>query len=305
MGCDVVFNDEQMTTEMDVTYGMTETGKELKLDIYTVKREYVSTAHPVIIFLHGGGWETGDKGSTLGKGSSKFFAKNGFFSVSVNYRLSGEATFPAQIHDVKAAVRWIRANSEKYNLNPDRIGVWGHSAGGHLTALLGTSSDHPDIEGSCGSNEYSSRVQAVATSAAPIDLLRMGGWHNEFDSSESRLVGGPLLQRVDIAEKANPINYIKESLNTPFLIIHGTKDEIVPYSQAELLYNAIENATLICIKGGDHDYTGGNIFWGEIYQIILAFFNKQLMQEPESYEDIQKRRQYMVEQVEYFSRKSK
>jgi len=299
-----LFNEEQLTTQLDVIYGVTETRKELKLDIYTVKREYQSTTLPVIIFLHGGGWETGDKGSRLGKGSSKFFAKNGFFSVSVNYRLSGEAIFPAQIHDVKAAVRWIRANSEKYNLNPDKIGVWGHSAGGHLSALLGTSYDYPEIEGVCGFNEYSSKVKAVVTSAAPIDLLQMGGWHNEPDSPESRLVGGPLQQKKDIVKKTNPIHYLRESDNVPFLIIHGTEDEIVPYSQAELLFNSIINATLIRIKFGDHDYTGGNIFWGEIYQIILAFFNKHLVQEPENYEDMQKKREFMAEQVKYFSRRS-
>jgi acetyl esterase/lipase len=297
-----VFNDEQLVAEIDVNYGITETGKELKLDIYAVKREFATNPLPVIIFLHGGGWETGDKRSRLGKGSSIFFAKNGFFCVSINYRLSGEAIFPAQIHDAKAAVRWIKANSKKYNLEPEKIGVWGHSAGGHLSALLGTSSDHPEIEGSCGSNEYSSRVQAVATSAAPVDLLQMGGWHNRPESPESRLVGGPLLQRETIAKQANPIMYINGSVSTPFLIIHGTHDEIVPYSQAELLFNAIDDATLIRIKGGDHDYTGGNIFWGEIYQILLAFFNKHLMQEPESYDVIEERKKYMAEQVKNFSR---
>lgn len=294
--------EEQIEVIPDVVYCTTDSGLELKLDIYRPKPEWRPTPLPVVIFLHGGGWETGDKGSKLGVGSSKYLAKYGFCSVSVNYRLTGVAPFPAQIHDAKAAVRWVRSMAERYGLNSDRIGVWGHSAGGHLVALLGASSNVPALEGDGGCAAYSSQVQAVVTSVAPIDLLQMGGWHNHPDSSESRLVGGPLLDNRAVAESANPLSYITGTLSTPYLILHGTEDEIVPYAQAELLYEAVPQATLIRIKGGDHDYTGGNLFWGEIYGIVLAFFHRHIVQSPELEEEIQRRREYMAQQVKRFSR---
>ncbi|WP_127587933.1 alpha/beta hydrolase [Paenibacillus koleovorans] len=289
-------NQNEIEIEIDVTYGIAESVFELKLDLYKPADTGANTRRSVILFFHGGGWETGDKGSMLGKGSCTFFAKHGFVCASVNYRLSGLATFPAQLDDVQAAVSWIRSQANRYRLDPDRIGIWGHSAGGHLAALLGA-------VGALDGNE-SCRVRAVATSAAPVDLLQMGGWHNGPDSPESRLVGGPLLENRQLAETANPIRYITDAFSTPYLIIHGTRDEIVPYSQAELLYEAIPNATLVRIKGGDHDYTGGNLFWGELYELLLAFFHKHLRAAPESPEVARQRRAYMEGQVRHFSRES-
>lgn len=128
-----MLTDNDIVYLPDIVYGSVYKS-ELLLDI-TMPKLRTTEPLPAIIFLHGGGWETGDKASMLGKGSSKFFAKNGYFAVSVNYRLSGEATFPAQIHDVKSAIRWVRKYADKYNVNPNKIGIWGHSAGAHLAAL--------------------------------------------------------------------------------------------------------------------------------------------------------------------------
>ena len=135
----------------------------------------------------------------------------GFFTVSISYRLSGQATFPAQIEDCKAAVRWLRAHAADYHVDPARIGVWGHSAGAHLAALLGTSGDVPALEGTSGNAGRSSRVQAVVALAPPVDLGKMGGWHDAPDSPEARLLGGPVWKRPDGVRVANPITYLKRT----------------------------------------------------------------------------------------------
>ncbi|MCC2686837.1 MAG: putative lipase/esterase, partial [Paenibacillaceae bacterium] len=161
-----MLTDEDVVYLPDIVY-CSASGNDLMLDI-TMPRTTGQNPLPVVIFLHGGGWERGDKASLLGKGSSKFFAKNGFIAFSVNYRLTHEAVFPAQIHDVKAAIRWVKSHAVKYNLDPDKIGIWGHSAGGHLAALAGVAKEEISLEGDCELPGISTEVQAVITSAAPI-----------------------------------------------------------------------------------------------------------------------------------------
>lgn len=129
----------------------------------------------------------------------------------------------------------------------------------------------------------------------------MGGWHDYEDSSEARLIGGPVQDKKEEAVQANPITYVTPE-TPPFLIIHGDKDEIVPYRQAEILFEALPSATLIRVKNGDHDYNDGNIYWGEIYQINLTFFNKHLKAPKETKDDINNRKEHMRQQVKYYSR---
>jgi acetyl esterase/lipase len=298
-----MLTDEDVVYLPDIVYGRP-SDKDLMLDI-TMPRllGQVGQPLPVIVYLHGGGWEQGDKAKVLGKGSSKFFAKNGFIAVSINYRLTHEAVFPAQIHDVKAAIRWIKSHAEQYHMDPAKIGIWGHSAGGHLASLAGVAKDVAGLEGDCDSSEVSSEVQAVITSAAPVDLLRMGGWHNDADSSEARLLGGPIQENIEAAKRASPITYVTAD-SPPFLIIHGDRDEIVPYEQAEILFQALPSATLVRVKKGDHDYNEGNMYWGEIYRLNLAFFNKHLVEPKLPQELTEQRRKQMEEQVRYFSRRS-
>lgn len=239
---------------------------------------------PVIIFIHGGGWFRGDY-----KGPQNYpFAAKGYFTVNIEYRLSDEAIFPVQIHDCKAAIRWLRANAKKYHINPDLIGVWGLSAGGHLASLLGTSGDIPDLEGNSGTEGFSSRVQTVVDWYGPTDLSKMGGTHDEPDSPECRVVGGLLYERMEIVQMVNPITYVTSD-DPPFLMIHGEKDQIVPFNQSELLYQALKEAgvdvTLIKVKNGDHNYLpnpSNAIIEPSLQEIMtrtIDFFDKNLIKE--------------------------
>lgn len=200
--------------------------------------------------------------------------------MNIEYRLSGEATFPAQIHDCKAAIRWIRANAEKYNINPDSIGVWGVSAGGHLAALLGTSGDVQELEGEGGSEGFSSSVQAVVDWFGPSDLSRFGSWMRV-----QSLLGGLPTKKTKLAKMANPITYVMEKC-PPFLMVHGQKDTLIPYTQSELLYRALKNANveavLIKVKNAEHGFRPNprkvtiepNI--QKIVQMTMDFFDQHL-----------------------------
>lgn len=219
--------------ERDVVYGCAGTRK-LLLDIMRP----AGPAHlaPAVIEIPGGAFLACPRDVER----SRSLAEAGFFTASVAYRLANEACFPAQIHDVKAAVRWLRANAATYHIDPDRIGVWGFSSGATLAALLGTSGDVPDLEGSCGSDGYSSRVQAVLAGCPMTDTavqLRLIAPQVE-PSAVELLLGGPLPERVDVARQLNPLTYAGPS-TPPFLIIHGDADENVHVRNSELLYEGL------------------------------------------------------------------
>jgi acetyl esterase/lipase len=242
-----------------------------KLDLYLPEK--AEGPLPLIVWIHGGGWQAGSKDRCP---AVPFVAK-GYAVASINYRLSQHAKFPAQIEDCKAAIRWLRANARKYHLDPDHVGVWGASAGGHLVALLGTSGGAKELEGKEGNLDQSSRVQAVVDWFGPTDLTKMGGGHNRPNSAEARLLGGPVQENMEKAAVANPITYVSKDA-APFLIMHGDEDKSVPYSQSELLTEALKKAgvevTLVPIKGAGH---GGPAFQRpEVRKAIEEFFDKHL-----------------------------
>ena len=229
------------------------------LDLYLPEKGDMSL--PLIIWIHGGAWLGGSKDS---RSPALSFTTNGYAVAHVGYRLSPEAKFPAQIHDCKAAVRWLRANAMKYNLDPNKFAAWGASAGGHLVALLGTSGGVAELEGNDNDLKESSRVQAVVDWFGPTDLLRMGDAasdvrHNAPDSPESKLIGGPILENNDKAAKASPTTYVTKEA-PPFLIMHGDHDRDVPFNQSELLYAALNKAgvdvTFVPMKGAGHGFGG-------------------------------------------------
>ena len=152
----------------DIEYARTPE-EPLLLDLY---RPEMSTMQPkpLVVWIHGGAWRAGSK---TNPGEAVRFVDEGYVVASIGYRLSRTARFPAQAHDVKAAIRWLRANAQRYEINPDKIGVWGASAGGHLVALLGTSGDVAELEGNLGNPGVSSRVQAVVDYFGPTNFLRM------------------------------------------------------------------------------------------------------------------------------------
>ncbi|MDB5290677.1 MAG: hypothetical protein JWL69_1918 [Phycisphaerales bacterium] len=254
-------------------------GKSLLLDLYLPEKADLPV--PVIVFVHGGGWQTGDRHERL----AVPMAARGYAVASIDYRLSQQAVFPAQLHDCKAAVRWLRAHAKAYGLDPTHIGAWGTSAGGHLVALLGTTGDVKELEGDEGNLEFSSRVQAVCDWFGPTDLTKMDEQsarsgitaaihHNAPDSPEARLIGGSVMDNKDKAAKANPVNYVIKDA-PPFIIMHGDKDPLVPLAQSELLRDALEKAgvpvKLDVLKGAGHGFGSP-----EIFQTVEDFFNKNL-----------------------------
>jgi len=225
-----------------------------KLDVYLPKD---GTNLPLLINIHGGAFRAGSKEN----GVPLNYLRQGYAVASINYRLSQHAVFPAQIEDCKAAVRWLRAHAREYRLDPSRFAAWGSSAGGHLAAMLGTTSDTKEFD--VGANlDQSSRVQAVVDYFGPTDFLQMdahrlpGGMvHDAANSPESELVGGAIQANKDRAAKANPITYITEA-DPPFLICHGDADPLVPHHQSELLEAALKQAgvpvTFYTVKGAGH-----------------------------------------------------
>ncbi len=248
------------------------------LDLMVPKKPKAK-ALPVIVYVHGGGWQMGNK--SAGKYRiAPFVASGDYAGVSVGYRLSQEAKWPAQIHDCKAAIRWIRANAKKHGLDADRIAVWGSSAGGHLVAMLGTSGDNKAMEGKLGPHtKTSSRVSCVVDFFGPTDLLKLIRDKKARDDERSplyRLIGGPLLKNRAKAESANPIGYVTKD-DPPFLIVHGTKDPLVPHSQSKLLDDALGKAkvssTLITVDGGGH----GKGFGLDVFALVRRFFEHHLL----------------------------
>jgi acetyl esterase/lipase len=245
-----------------------------KLDLYLPKAQ---GKLPLIIRIHGGAWLAGSKEME----GPEDFVRNGYAVASINYRLSQHAIFPAQIQDCKAAVRYLRANAQKYNLDPNRFGVWGPSAGGHLAALLGTTGDVNEFD--VGENlSVSSRVQAVVDYFGPTDFLQMeehrlpdGMHHNTPDSPESKLIGGNIQDNPEKAARANPITYVTKD-DPPFLIIHGDKDPLVPHHQSELLEAALKKANVPVIFYTVKD--GGHGFFKDpnVPRLTKEFFEKHL-----------------------------
>jgi acetyl esterase/lipase len=210
-------------------------GTVLALNLYRPKE--VSGPLPVVIWIHGGGWRRGGKEQC----PAVALVRDGYAVASIDYRLTSTAPFPAQIEDCKAAVRWLRANASTYGLDPDHIGVWGMSAGGHLAALLGTSGDVPELEGDGDNTEYSSRVQAVCDVAGPADIAAMPKLGAKRIAAIEGLLGGPLENDEAKAIAASPIHYVSKD-DPPFLIVHGEADRLVPVAQSQRFYEELRRA---------------------------------------------------------------
>lgn len=242
-----------------------------RLDLYLPER--TRDPLPVIVWVHGGAWQAGSKENC----PAVSLVTKGYAVASVNYRLSQHAVFPAQIEDCKAALRWLRAKAAQYQLDPHHIGAWGASAGGHLVALLGTSTSVKEWERQGGNRELSSRVQCVVDWFGPADLTTMAGGHNQPVSPESRLIGGAVQEHLEQARQASPVTYVSRD-SAPFLIMHGDKDNLVPLSQSTELAEALKQSgvevQLQIIADNGHGGTG--FASPENRQLVEAFFAKHL-----------------------------
>lgn len=237
---------------------------------------------PVILWVHGGGWQSGSKENCLPLRQG--YLERGYALASLGYRLSGDAVFPAQIEDCKAAIRWLRAHAVQYGLDPARFAVWGSSAGGHLAALLGTSGDVASFD--TGAHlDASSRVQAVCDFYGPTDFeafVRTPGYesHARPESPEARLLGGLVSEQKERARLANPITHVSAD-DPPFLIVHGSQDPVVPLEQSALLFEALKQAGVSAhfhtIEGAGH----GNGFGSEaVSTLVQTFFDAHLKGAP-------------------------
>ena len=238
-----------------------------KLDLYLPSD--LSKPVPVILWVHGGGWSAGSKTRC----PAIPLTTHGFAIASMNYRFSQHAPFPAQIHDCKSAVRWLRAHARQHGLDGDHIGAWGSSAGGHLVALLGVTGGHAELEGTQGNLDQSSRVQAVVDWFGPTDFLTVGS-----KPTRTRLLGGDPLEIPDLARLASPLYHVSKG-DCPFLIMHGDKDNTVPISQSEVFAAALNKAgvetTFVTVSGGGHG--GAKFTDAEQLDRIEKFFTKHLI----------------------------
>ena len=238
--------------------------------------------HPVIVYLHSGAWISGDRTG----GPAIRQAARGYAVASIEYRFAPEYTWPAQIEDCKAAVRWLRANAARYNLDPERIGVFGTSAGGHLAAVLGTSGGVASLEGMhLGNPQFSSRVKAVVDFYGPTDLLKMQEQAlpcglpdgNLWYMPPSLLMGCPIQTCKEKTMTASPMTYITPD-DPPFLIVQGMLDCLTPWRQSVMLHEALEakgvESTLVLLPNGEH---GGDVFDQQQYkQMVSDFLDRHL-----------------------------
>jgi acetyl esterase/lipase len=251
------------------------------LDLLLPKKRVVK-ALPLIVFIHGGAWRAGNKVS--GRRRVAAYVNSGRYAgVTVGYRLSAEAKWPAQMQDCQAAIRWIRENAEKHGLNPDRIGVWGTSAGGHLVSMLAVAGDYvapisrKDLAFS--DDNAASTVTCAVNFFGPSELLRMNDFpskmdHDAADSPESQLIGEAIQQDKGRARFASPIFYVTKG-DIPILHAHGDEDALVPYDQSRSFHEELRlygvESTLLTMRGGGHGFQHP-----KLDELVSRFFEQHL-----------------------------
>ncbi|MEO1525458.1 MAG: alpha/beta hydrolase [Planctomycetota bacterium] len=250
-------------------------GKSLKLDLILPAE---TENPPLVVWIHGGGWRAGSrKGVPLGP-----LTKSGYAIASVSYRLTDVAIFPAQLHDCKAAIRWLRVHADRYGFDASRIAVAGSSAGGHLAMLLGVSGDDPALEGRVGGHfEQSSAVQAIVDFFGPSDFVlrrkTQPGRALTTKSGSFALLGGVRDGKIDplLERQASPAMHITKE-DPPLLIFHGSKDKTVLLDQSERMIDAYQEAglkaELVVVDGAGH---GGKTFYQQDRLAKMVAFLKQ------------------------------
>ena len=254
-----------------------------KLDIYLPKDD--KEKHPLIVVIYGSAWFGNNLKNAAYMSLGKPLIDAGYAVATINHRASGEAKYPAQINDVKGAIRHLRANADKYGLDTSFVGMTGYSSGGHLSAMAGMTNDMKtrtsgditiDIEGNVGGNlEQSSSVDAVVDWFGPVDMARMENCETVkgADSPEAVLMGVAPAESPDMVALISPITYISEK-TVPMLVIHGNSDSVVPYCQSVNFSNELKKAgkltDFITVEGGEH---GPVTFNEDTFKAMVDFFN--------------------------------
>ena len=265
---------------IDLTYCTTSDGVDLKMDLYYPQQ--MITPAPLVLYVHGGSWISGDKSDGAGLLFFPQLRAGGYILAAINYRLSPSYQFPAHIEDVRCAVRYLRANAAIYNLDPDRIGAIGGSAGGHLVSLLGLAGDDIGWQPAVYKEAYSdqsSRVRAVVDMFGPSDLVSL----SQSGSRVRNMVFGATDGDDHLLQIYSPVTYIT-SESPPFLILQGDKDETVPEEQSQILYDQLTTAgvpaTLVIVKNAGHGFapTGGELdpSLNQLREMVSDFFDQYL-----------------------------
>jgi acetyl esterase/lipase len=261
--------------EREIVYG-TGAGEELKLNL--ARPQNANGALPCIVVIHGGAWRAGNKAQH--DRQTWEFAQRGYVSATVGYRFCPKYRFPAQVEDVKCAVRFLRANADKFGIDPNRFGAVGFSAGAHLSMMLGVMGKDDGLEGDGGCSDQPSQVQAVVSYFGPTDLLA----DDIPDVSKpllSEFVGGSQSEKQDECKRASPITYVSSG-DSPMLLFQGTKDPLVPHTQA---FKMIDALTAKGVPGRAEIILGAGHGWGgkDLERTVaetFAFFDEQLRSKP-------------------------
>jgi acetyl esterase/lipase len=264
-----------VVVERDLVYGKGG-DTDLKLDLAMPKEG--TGPFPAVVCIHGGAWREGNR-QDLSK-TIEVFAGRGYVAVTVSYRLSDVAPFPAQIEDCKAAVRWLRANAQKYKIDPERIGALGFSAGAHLACLLGTARKDDGLEGNGGNPEQSSRIQAVVSFFGPTDLTTKD-WSDHVEKDILiPFLGGTIDEKPEQYRKASPVQYASKE-SPPFLFFHGTEDKLVGIRQSQMLAKKLRTAgvaaDIVEMEGEGHGWHGSKLEM--TIEQTMIFLDKQLKNE--------------------------
>ena len=247
-------------------------GRQEKLDLYLPATVDKGQRRPGVVIIHGGGWTGGSKRAAREQNIGTTFAKNGYVCISIDYVLAAKdkPTWPRNLHDCKTAVRWLRANADKYHIDPDRIGVIGGSAGGHLALMVGLPDTDAGLEPKEPYGKYSSKVSAVVDLYGPTDLVTRG--------KDTSMLPGAFADKPDLYKLASPVSHVRKG-NPPVLILHGTKDTTVPLEQSKILADALSKAgvehELIVVEGAPHSFHL-EPKEKDLRPAVLGFFNKHL-----------------------------
>jgi acetyl esterase/lipase len=250
-------------------------GRDLRLDLFLPDG---NGPFPAVVYIHGGGWSGGSTAQF--QKQAVHMAAKGFAGACIQYRLSGEAKFPAALHDSKAAVRWVRANAAQYRIDANRIGAAGGSAGGHLVAMLGTTPGIAELDGTIGNTKVPTVVQAVAAFNPALDFVAFGKrGPDSAQNAVSRFLGTTYRENPELWAKAAPLTHVTAKA-PPFLFLHGSADSTVPYQQsvdmAEKLKAAGVTAEIFTAPGAAHGFFNRDPWFQPTLEKMEAFFRTML-----------------------------